>query len=312
MLTKMEYMKQSIETNLFFLRIMKEHIIFAGAGLTLRDADMVPELMRIKGQFEKILAETVTLSANIISPRAMAAGDIITEHTYRAESVTSQLTGLPIDTGITLMEIRLLNNPAVSETMGDEQAVSILNQRIMTLLELLIKEKKKLLGNILRCKMFTGVYPLMLDHVTREAEHYMEQLVKLQRRENTDQPLTRARGEDFWNDIMGEHARFIRGLLDPTEEELIRTANGFANEFDGLTIAAKQACDQLELLPGVTRKSLEAAVSLGRFKEQITRGILECNIRSVILPLLSDHVLREANHYLKHLRAYVHMRPDIV
>ncbi|MGI6094128.1 MAG: DUF2935 domain-containing protein [Lachnospiraceae bacterium] len=29
-----------------------------------------------------------------------------------------------------------------------------------------------------------------------------------------------------------------------------------------------------------------------------TQGITGCNVRSVILPLLADHVLREANHYL--------------
>lgn len=31
-------------------------------------------------------------------------------------------------------------------------------------------------------------------------------------------------------------------------------------------------------------------------------GILQCKIRSVILPLLADHVLREANHYIRLLR----------
>lgn len=31
--------------------------------------------------------------------------------------------------------------------------------------------------------------------------------------------------EDFWNRIMMEHALFIRGLLDPSEEELIETAD---------------------------------------------------------------------------------------
>lgn len=310
MLTRMEFIRQSVETNLFFLRIMKEHIIFAIAGLSLRDADMVPKLMNMKGRFEKMLADTVAVSANIIGARAMTAGDIITPFTYRAEIATGKLTGLPIDTDITLAEIRLLNNSAAVNTeayedMDNEPVISMMNQKIIKLLEELIREKKLLLENILRCKMFMSIYPLMLDHVTREAEYYLERLSKLQRHESMDQPLAYAKQEVLWNDIMGEHARFIRGLMDPTEEELIRTANGFANEFDELTIAAKQAYGRPELLPQVTRKSTAAAASIRRFKEQVTRGILECNIRSIILPLLSDHVLREANHYLKYLRTYM-------
>ena len=35
------------------------------------------------------------------------------------------------------------------------------------------------------------------------------------------------------------------------------------------------------------------------FKAAGTKGITGCSVRSVILPLLADHVLREANHYLR-------------
>ncbi len=34
--------------------------------------------------------------------------------------------------------------------------------------------------------------------------------------------------ELFWDQIMMEHSLFIRGLLDPSEKELISTANQFA------------------------------------------------------------------------------------
>jgi hypothetical protein len=37
--------------------------------------------------------------------------------------------------------------------------------------------------------------------------------------------------ELFWNQIMMEHALFIRGLLDPTENELIKTSDNFAREY---------------------------------------------------------------------------------
>ena len=38
------------------------------------------------------------------------------------------------------------------------------------------------------------------------------------------------------------------------------------------------------------------------FKEAGARGILNCKIESLILPLLADHVLREANHYIRILQ----------
>ena len=49
----------------------------------------------------------------------------------------------------------------------------------------------------------------------------------------------------------------------------------------------------------VTDKTIEETMKYRDFKLAGTKGINECNIRSLILPLLADHVLREANHYIR-------------
>lgn len=90
---------------------------------------------------------------------------------------------------------------------------------------------------------------------------------------------------------------FIRGLLDPSEEELICTADKFAIDFENLLARArKQDC---RATGGITEKSLKETRELKEFKTAGTKGILECKIESIILPLLADHVLREANHYIR-------------
>ena len=52
----------------------------------------------------------------------------------------------------------------------------------------------------------------------------------------------------------------------------------------------------------MTADSLEETVKLREFKTTATKGIEQCKIRSIILPLLADHVLREANHYIRLLK----------
>lgn len=46
--------------------------------------------------------------------------------------------------------------------------------------------------------------------------------------------------EIFWDTIMGEHALFIRGLLDPSEEDLFNTANKFGKIFEELVEITKK------------------------------------------------------------------------
>ena len=99
---------------------------------------------------------------------------------------------------------------------------------------------------------------------------------------------------------MMEHALFIRGLLDPTEDELIETADTFAGDYSRLLEEARQ--QDRRAMNALTRKTLETTERYRDFKAAGTKGITGCNIRSVILPLLADHVLREANHYLRILK----------
>ena len=57
-----------------------------------------------------------------------------------------------------------------------------------------------------------------------------------------------------------------------------------------------------ETIRSVTNKTIEETKKYIEFKTAGTEGIKECEIRSIILPLLADHVLREANHYLRILK----------
>ena len=168
----------------------------------------------------------------------------------------------------------------------------------------LIQFKTNVLSNVLSCKMFTFNYPLLIVHITREAELYLLQLRRLQNREEISLEREAYEQEFFWNRQMAEHAKFIRGLLDPTEDNLISQANNFGNEFDQLTAESKAAMDATAPLAKVTDESLKSTEDLRNFKAQGTQGILACKVRSIIIPLLGDHVLRKANHYLRLLKMF--------
>lgn len=87
--------------------------------------------------------------------------------------------------------------------------------------------------------------------------------------------------------------------MDP-EEQLIETADTFAGDYrELLELARTQDCKAMDKL---TRKSLEETLKYRKFKEAGTDGILKCEIASIILPLLADHVLREANHHIRILK----------
>ena len=57
-----------------------------------------------------------------------------------------------------------------------------------------------------------------------------------------------------------------------------------------------------ETIRSVTDRTIRKTTELRDFKAAATKGSDACEIQSIFLPLLADHVLREANHYLRLLR----------
>ncbi|HHW49207.1 MAG TPA: DUF2935 domain-containing protein [Clostridiaceae bacterium] len=295
MLSRQEFIKISIETNLFFQRIMKEHLFFIQTNLQPVNHAYIAEANMLKQGFEKLLAETVHYARGVVSEDALQSNEIVTPYTLRAEEVSSMLTGASLDTGITRSEYKLAGTPNCYYTEWLENAVYGLNGRSCFLLEKVIVFKKKLLALASGCKIFIDLYQELLEHITYEAEYYMEILRSLQAR--TLPKKTLCEELNFWNHVMGDHAEFIDGMLDPTEKSLKETAKATAETFEKLVENCVEAAENQ-----IINRSLESTEEIRDFKRASTEGILNCKIKSIIPPLLADHVLREANHYLRLLK----------
>lgn len=288
----------SLETHLFFARIMKEHGLFLEAGFPCVNRDWIQKADWFRRQFENLLRDTVQLSNGRVNPKVLNSEEIVTEFTIPAERRTESLSGIPIDSRISQQQMGLRGG--CEEVSREVQtAVSRLNQRALQLLDGFIEFKQDILDEVGRCRLYTTNYPLLIEHIQREAKLYRATVQELMSgQELSYQDLKKT--EEFWNRIMMEHALFIRGLLDPTEEELIETADEFAKEYKELLNRAKQQdCKAMR----ITEESLEETLKYRKFKEAGTTGILKCEISSIILPLLADHVLREANHYIRLLKS---------
>lgn len=298
MLTPTEYVTMSIDLNLFFLRIMKEHSLFLMLGFTPRDKSMASEADEFRVVFEKLLTEATDLAHGNASAKAIESQQFVTPYTISAENLTNFYTGVPTNTCLTREESMLAPSDGASPSAGMQQAVDMLNRKAYRATAALADFKDRLLMNVRACKMFTLNYPLLIEHILREARFFMNMLAALVNGMNIMRPEDLINQEVFWNRQMAEHAKFIAGLLDPTEETLINTARMFGTEFDQLTEESRQATQQTQNIAPVTNESIAATKRLKEFKTAGTKGLLDCSIQSIIVPLLADHVLREANHYL--------------
>lgn len=290
------YVVKSLELHLFFSRIMKEHAFFLQAGFTPAATAFSERAAFFQKEFETLLRDSVTLAGSVVGKEVISSGEIVTEFTAWAEKQTECFTGIPIDKEITNQTLCLKPGGIRRDLTQIQGRVRRLNRTALRLLSGLIDLKENILKCVLNCELFTLNYPLLIEHILREAKLY-RRYVEILEREGDLSECTMKENECFWNQIMMEHAQFLRGLLDPCETELFCTADNFAKEYSRLLTSSRNAAQNAQ--PG---NSLAQTVRFRDFKTAAVQGIQQCKIRSVILPLLADHVLREANHYIRVLQ----------
>lgn len=165
--------------------------------------------------------------------------------------------------------------------------------------------KRKILGLILNGKMQgANNFPLLVDHISREANYFRKRLIELN--EGKLKPLADAITKEnvFFLRIMADHAKFIGHLLDPSERKLVDMARNFSNDFDQLVFQArdldsmKPQSQTVPLLDQFLDENRVSVASLRDFKKTVRDLIEECRIKSIIHPLLADHTFPEAERFL--------------
>jgi hypothetical protein len=191
------------------------------------------------------------------------------------------------------------------QTPETVQAVRKLNEDSIQLVYGFRNFKRNLLLLIINCKISGFNFPLLVDHIAREAEYFIRTLQKFN--QGILEPIQDAIISEnvFWLRIMMEHSRFISSLLDQSERKLVTTARGFADDFETLLNQARDIESMLynkqptyPIIGKMNKDSESAATELLNFKKAGLELIKTCQIRNVINPLLADHVVREAEHFL--------------
>ena len=293
-MNELEYVKNSLELHLFFDRIMKEHAFFLDIGFMDKDREYKAIAKEFQRRFTAFLEEVIDLANGHVSEEILESGELVTKYTLEAEAKTNEFTGINLNSELTIKELNLktgeinLDNNLISKIYS-------LNKRVLSLLPGLIRFQEDVLKEVLACKIFTTNYPTFIMHITNEAKMYYKLLSMIDNKEDFN-TYSIYEQELFWNNIMKEHAEFIKGTLDPSEEELIDIAAAFVVEYNNLL---EKGSSNPTIL---TTDSLKEALKVKDFEEAGTEGVLSCQVRSVIIPLLADHVVRESNHFIRFLK----------
>jgi hypothetical protein len=151
----------------------------------------------------------------------------------------------------------------------------------------LIKKERHFKVNVLK-RLNNGewigwIFPLFVNHTILELDYVVDKLNGIQ--------MTISEEIEFWNRINSEHAAFAAHLLDPQERESVLAADAASEKFKTLPN------DEIDMWLNL---SIAASKELDQFnKKARTAGK---NVKSVIHPVLLDHVIREGERSILTLK----------
>jgi len=188
----------------------------------------------------------------------------------------------------------------------DPQVIRNFNQEVQNAAAHIWAYKRKVLGLILSCRLpGANNFPLLVDHISREADYFCRRLADLNAGRLDPLPDAIINENVFFLRIMADHAKFISHLLDPSERKLIDMANEFSHDFDKLLYQARDLesmrpeSQTVPLLGQFLDQNRVSVKALRDFKLTARELIAACKIKSIIHPLLADHVYREADRFLQ-------------
>jgi len=180
----------------------------------------------------------------------------------------------------------------IRSTTTDRSNFAALNQATVESIKPLIELKQSILDSQNAGKVHTLIWPTFLEHAIHEAQRGSARLARLA---SGDVTLTYIEVLEFWTEMMSDHAALLAHLLDPKEADLIATALDTSAQFKGYRNNV-----QSKGLRGV--QVLTAAEELIDFETATQTGVNLGTIRSIIPPMLADHVRREALKFVDELK----------
>lgn len=290
MLSQELFVQWSLQYHLFWLRIMKEHAIFIEATMPPPGKSLAQKADAYKQNYDQFLLTTIILSNGMIPRDALESGQYYTQFTEGAEQDAENYTGISTRPDITVKEYDIApvyGNLTITGSL--EQDVIHLNQSVLTLTDSFIQFQSDLLNDRASCRLFTMMYTGDILHVIMEAKRYQMILSALQNRdENAIEDY-----KTFWTHNMADHVKVMRGQFDPTEAAYFNRANQLAELFD--TLSEEET--GTNTFP-TNQELLISTNEIRDFKANTTDAIMRCKVQSIMLALYTDHLLREANHFI--------------
>ena len=302
MLTEEEFYKESIDTNLYYLRTLRDFCInielsFYGDNQYKSRAEFLARRSQDLGR------EIVTLTNGKVPTKGIDYQIYYTEYTLPIERLTEKLFNINLATDITELQLKLV--PTDTFEVNDEtiRTMTSMNERAIDIANEFIILAREIREEMTSNNLFSYSYPTMYNFMIITIKLYIGELNRLKEMIKKD-PIIALDTEYGYNITAYEITSFLRGLIDPNATQYIEVLNNILNEIYPQLL---EDYNSLPLSPenqqNLTERSIAVIRRIRLLITDMLKDLLAAKLYFIIEPLALDNFYRNINYFLYALDA---------
>ena len=302
MLTEEEFYKESIDTNLYYLRTLRDFCINIELSF-YGDNPYKGRAALLSRESQDLGREIVTLTNGKVPSKGLNYQIFYTEYTLPIERLTEKLFNLNLGTDITEMQLKL--TPIDTFEVNDELITTLtsFNDRATSLATKFINLAREIRDEMTSNNLFSYSYPTMYNFMIITIELYIGELNRLKERIRKD-PIIALDTEYGYNITAYEITSFLRGLIEPNATSYIEVLNNILNEIYPELL---EDYNSLPLSPENQQNLTERSITINRrirlLIRDMLKDLLDAKLYFIIEPLAIDNFYRNINYFLYALDA---------
>lgn len=289
MINDEEYIKESIESNLIYCGSMLEFAYSLSFSFLAYNSEIIDEINNYYNRFRNGLIKTINIADGNISKELLDSNILYTKYTIPLYELGEELTSNKGDISIieSLMNLKP-GIPKSSNSLLDE--VTSINEETYNLLKEYNDFITYINNQVLKVNLLVYKYSMYIEDIKNRGIFYMSNLKRIMNREKVSTILIDSNINSIKN-LMERNALFINGFVNQKEEEIIKEARTFAEEYEKLDLSTINNNEELYN---------EAYSLTDRFSMFITfliEKLLNRKLQLMVGPAYLDICLREANDF---------------
>ena len=297
MLKEQDFLEQSLNSNLFYLRTLRDFCINIQLSF-YGNSEYIGRASSLAKQSQDLGRELVTYTNGIIPKDAKEYQLYYTDYTLATEKLTEELFNLNLATDITENISNLTVGTNQAPTLENIKKIEDFNKKALTIATEFVNLAEEIRKKLLNNELFSYSYPLLYDYMIRTINIYKAELVRLEEKIVKD-PILVVDTEYDYNITVYEIISFLRGLINPNAARYILELNELINEeypklldnYNNLPLSPE---NQLML----SEESLRLLRKTRILIKDMLKDLLDANLYFIIEPLAIDNFYRNTNYFL--------------